>query len=445
MEPTTIENALKKVIENAVPGTQVQSLQATASHGLHQIYLATTHNEASIQFSLPRSPNRRVLRCEYGSIRSEAAILQWLLWLCERTPKTGSSEVISVDFEDKKELRNKMRAQAISMYLPKLLEHGVAGPLQQLQYNVVAPCPGRVLSTLGSALTTEDRRSVDFQIGQMLRSISLLRSPTSRFGNAESILPPVPQRSGCEQRRASVQAPSETFTRWSDAFGEMLHAAIQDAQSNQITASYDSIRRFLGRFTHVLDTVVEPRLVLVDAGLDENVVVAMQGLECEDSGASDNDSDTLQLTESPGNIDTSPSVNPGVRVTGVREWVKAIFGDPLLSIMLCQAPSEDLMSGFCSSLADSLDDMDEVSEGLSQDRQHVQIRLNLYRIYHALNAISVEYIRRDDDSDPRELRARKALVEAVRELDKFDEAETSKRRRRRLEVVPSKRARTLSP
>ncbi len=445
MEATTIENSLKKVITNAVPGTQVRSLQASASPGLHQVYRATTHDGASIQCSLPLSPNRRVLRCEYGSIRSEAAILQWLFGLRERAPEVGSSKVISVDFEDKKELRNKIRAHAISRYLPKLLEHGVAGTMQRLQYNIIAPCPGRVLSTLDFALTAEDRRSVDFEIGQMLRSISLLRSPTSRFGNAENMLPPVPQRSNCEQRQASVQASSETFTRWSDAFGEMLHCAIQDAQSNQITASYDSIRRFLSRFTHVLDTVVEPRLVLVDAGLDKNVLVAMQEVESNNPVPSGNGSDTSEVSESTGIIDSSPSMAPGIRVTGVREWVKAIFGDPLLSIMLCQAPSEYLMSGFCTSLADTLDDMDEVSESLSQNRQHVQIRLNLYRIYHALNAISVEYIRRDDDSDPRELRARKALVEAVRELDTFDEAETSKRRHRRLEVAPSKRARTLSP
>ncbi|OAR01297.1 hypothetical protein LLEC1_02716 [Akanthomyces lecanii] len=440
-----IEDSLKKVVADAVPGTQIKSLQATVSPGLHQIYRATTHDGATIQFSLPLSPNRRVLRCEYGSIRSEAAILQWLLWLYKTRPKLGSPKLMSVDFEDKKELKNRIRAQAIARYLPKLLEHGVVGTMQRLQYNVITPCPGRVLSTLDFALTVADRRSVDFQIGQMLRCISLLRSPTSRFGTIESMLPAVPQRSNCEQRRASVQESNETFARWSDAFGEMLHNAIQDAQSNQITASYDSIRRFLGRFTHVLDTVVEPRLVLVDAGLDNNVLVALQEVENDNSDASGSGSGAIEVAETSGIINSSPSIAPGIRVTGIREWAKAIFGDPLLSIMLSQAPSEYLLSGFCASLVDTLDDMDEVSEALLQNRQHVQIRLNLYRIYHALNAISVEYIRRDEGSDPRELRARRALVEAVRELDTFDKAETSKRRRRRLEVAPSKRARTLSP
>lgn len=445
MEVTKFEDSLKTVIANAVPRAQLQSLQAIPSPGLHRVYRATTQDGAVIQCSLPPSPNRRMLRCEYGSIRSEAAILQWLSCFCEARPKPHSSKSTAVDFEDKKELRNRIRAQASSMYLPKLLEHGSAGAMQRLQYNVIAPCPGRVLSNLGSPLTAADRGSVDFQIGQMLRGISLLRSPTSRFGNAESILPPVPLRSNSEQRRASVQASSETFTRWSDAFSEMLNSAIQDAQANQITASYDSIRRFLRRFSHILDTVVEPRLVLVDAGLDKNVLVAMPEAENDGSDTPDSGSDASEESQSSRSSDVLPSIARSIKVTGLREWVKAIFGDPLLSIMLCQAPSEHLVSGFCTSLADTLDDMDEVSECLAQNRQHIQIRMNLYRIYHALNAISVEYIRRDADSDPRELRARKSLVEAVRELEVFDEAETSKRRRRRLEVAPSKRGRTLSP
>ncbi|EGX96572.1 hypothetical protein CCM_01229 [Cordyceps militaris CM01] len=445
MEETTVEDSLKRVILGALPKTRVQSVQATAAAGLHRIYRATTQDGGIIQCSLPPSPNRLILRCEYGSIRSEAAVLQWLSWLGKGRPESDSPKSKTVDFEeDKKEARNRIRVDAISEYLPKLLDHGVSGSLHPLQYNVILPRPGRLLSMLAIPLTAAERRSIDFQIGQMLRGMSLLRSPASRFGNAENMLPPAPQRSSSAQCRASLQAPSESFTKWSDAFGHMLQSAIQDAQANQITASYDSIRRLLHRFTHVLDGVLEPRLVFVDAGLDKNVLVAMQEAESDEPGTSESDNVTADELDSSESESSGSAATP-VKVTGLREWIKPVFGDPLMSVIFCQAPSESLLRGFCTSLPDTLDDMDEVSESLCQKRQHAQIRLNLYRIYHALNAISVEYIRRDVDSDPRELRARKALVEAVRELEALDEAETSKRRRRCLEVTSSKRHKTLSP
>lgn len=445
MEVTKIEDSLKKIITNAVPGARIQSLHAIASPGLHQLYRATVHDGTTLLCALPPSPNRRMLRCEYGSIRSEAVILQWLSWLCDGRPKSSSSKSSAVDFEDKKEVRNRIRAQAVSKYLPKLLEHGCAGAMQRLQYNVIASSPGRVLSTLHPPLSAAHRKSVDFQVGQMIRAISLLRSPTSRFGVADGIVPPVPERSNWEQRRTSVQTTSESFTRWSDAFAELLNSAIQDAQSNQITAAYDSIRRFHRRFTHVLDGVVEPRLVLLDAGLDKNVLVSLREAEDEASDPSSSDSDDSEASSSSSSSDDSSNNTPPVQVTGLREWIKPIFGDPLLSMVLCQAPSENLLEGFCTPLTDTMDDMNEISEHLSEKRQHVQIRLNLYRVYHALNTISVEYVRREEGSDPRELSARKALVEAVRELEILDESESSKRRRRRLGVPPSKRARTSSP
>ncbi|KGQ02508.1 hypothetical protein BB8028_0002g10050 [Beauveria bassiana] len=441
----TIEDSLAKLITTAVPESRVQSLQATASPGLHRIYRALTRDGAIIQCSLPQPPNRRMLRCEYGSIRSEATILQWLSGLCEEQPESGSSKLTMVDTEDKNEVRNRIRAQAILEYLPGLLDHGMAGTMHQLQYNVLVPRPGRVLSTIGSSLTAAARKSADFQIGQMLRRISLLHSPTFCFGNAEAVLPPVPQRSTPEQRRASVLGSRETFTSWSDAFGEMLHSAIQDAQASQITASYDSIRRCLHRFAHALDAVIEPRLVLMDAGLDQNVLVVMQEADSDNFDTSDNESGASEKSKESDGSDSSGSAATQLKVTGLREWIKPVFGDPLLNIRLSQTNSEHVVHGFSTPLADTLDDMKEVSESLSQNRQYVQMRLNLYRVYHALNAISVEYIRRDDDSDPRELRARKALVEAVRELEALDEAEASKRRCRLIEVVPSKRQRTLSP
>lgn len=445
MDVNFANETVKKIIINALPELAIQSVELSLSAGLHRVYRAIAKDKTAVQCSLAPSPNRRLLRCEYKSIRNEAAILQWLSSLCEIRPDSSSNTSTTIDYQDKTEQRNILIANAISSQLSKLLDHGFSAALQRVPYNIIIPRPGTTISSLPSPLTLAQRKSVDFQIGQMLRAIALIRSPTSRFGIAESIVPPVPQRSSRAQRRTSVQQTSETFTKWSEAFGEILNSAIQDAQANQITAAYDNIRRLHHRFSQMLDTVTEPRLVLLDYGLDWNTLVSLQS----DHNESDEDSVKSSSDESPSDDSTVSSIGDNhtssIKLMGMREWTKAIFGDPLLALIFSRKPSTHVLSGFSTKLAVTLDDMRGISAITFREEYGIQIRLNLYQIYHALNAISVEYIRRDEGSDPRELRARKALVEAVRELEALEELETLKRRRSRVEVAPSKRSRACSP
>lgn len=442
----TTEDSLKSIISNAVPDARVRNLARMLSPGLHQIYRATIHDGTIILCSLPPSQNRRILRCEYASIRSEAAVLHWLSGLCERKLDSSFPNSAAADFEVKRERRNSSRAKIVSNYCPRLLEHGFALMFHQTPYNITLARPGVVISTLSSPLPTAERRVVDFQIGQMIRAMSLLQSPTSRFGNAASIVPPAPETWNWAQHRTSIRSSSETFTKWSDAFGDMLNSAIQDAQANQITASYDSIRRLQRCFANILDAVVEPRFVLLDAGLDTNVLVSFtsnnEAQEVDSDKASEDASSSPDERNSPDDNVGSVGGTSTIMVTGVRECIKGVFGDPLISSVFSWRPSKYLLHGYGTRLADTLEDTNDVYESMAQNQRHVQVRLSLYRIYHALNAISVEYIRRDEGSDPRELEARKALVESIRELDLLEEHETAKRPRTPTEAASFKRART---
>ncbi|KAJ2983990.1 hypothetical protein NQ176_g305 [Zarea fungicola] len=320
---------------------------------------------------------------------------------------------------------------------------------QRIPYNITLARPGVVISMLSSPLPTAKRRVVDFQIGQMIRTMALLQSPTSRFGNAASMLPPAPETWNWAQHRPSIRNSSETFTKWSDAFDDMLTSAIQDAQANQITASYDSIRRLQRRFANILDAVVEPRFVLLDAGLDTNVLVSFTSNSEVQEADSDKASEDKSWSPDERNCTDDEVGSVGgtsnIMVTGVRECTKGVFGDPLISSVFSWRPSKHLLSGFGTRLADTLEDINDEFETIAKTQRHVQIRMNLYRIYHALNAISVEYVRRDEGSDPRELKARKALVESIRELDLLEEHETAKRSWTPMEAASFKRARTKSP
>lgn len=449
MTTETIEESLKKLISAAVPRSKVQKVEPIKSFGLHKLYRAIVRDGVSILCSLSPPPSRRILRCEYTSIKSEAVIIHWLSSLRENKFYSGSPESSDDDIEDDKEQQNYMRAKAVTKYIPTLVEYGLSTAFKQLPYNLTYPSPGIAVAALSSPLTSAERRSVDFQLGQLLRAISLLRSPTSRFGTAESILPPVPERSNSSQRQNSIQNTVETFTKWSDAFGNLLNGAIQDAQASQITAAYDSIRRLYRRFSFVLDTILEPRLVIIDAGLDSNILVSerSRGDDSDDTSEDDDSekNDSSDDSDSSSSSENSSDLKCSIKVTGLREWTKAIFGDPLMSVAFSRDPSKNLIQGFRTRLEGALDDLDDVSESRSREKRAMQIRLNLYRVYHALNAISVEYIRRDGGSDPRELKARKALVEAVRELEAFEEHETSKRRLPRIEAALSKKPRTASP
>ncbi len=432
MDTNTIKDNIKGIVNDAVPGVTVTNVEAMEFHGLHQMYVASTHDETRFICSLPPLPNRRVLKCEYTSIRAEAALLQWITSLGEKQYSESSPKLhCAAASDDNVELKSESQAHLLSKFVPKLVEYGSTALPHRISYNIVTCLPGQTISTLSNPLNVLERRSVSFQVGQLIRRISFLSSPTGRYGNAESMMPPVPAKSNWAQRRTVAQHSSMTYTRWSEAFADMVNVAIKDAQINHITASYEGIRRSLRRHTSVLDLVTEPRLVIIDAGLDHTVLIR----RIQESNLEPNH-------DKIGTFSTKESFVSTVQVTGVREWIKSVFGDPLLAAAFCSNQKESIFEGF-NQPSDSIpSSCDEASDSLPNCSHDVRIRLLLYQMYHALNAITVEYLRRDNGSDPREMQARKALLEALRGLDSIEDLEVLKRPRDQIEASPAKRVKT---
>ena len=425
MDANKVKDSIKNIVSAAVPDITIDKVEAIVSKGLHQMYIATSQSSTQFTCSLSPLPNRRVLRCEYTSIRAEAALLQWIASVGERGFSTSSpSSLSSTDSDDGREEDWRTQVQQLSRFAPKLVEYGSAALPHRTSYNITTCLPGNTISTLSNPLTEPERRSVNFQVGQLIRRISLLVSPTGRFGNAESIMPPVPAKSNWAQKRTVVQHPSVTYARWSEAFTDMLNGAIRDAQSNHITASYDGIRRCLRRFSPILDLVREPRLIIMDAGLDHTLLV--RRLLSENQEPSESENRALS----------------SIQVTGMLEWIKSFFGDPLIALVFAQEDRADIFEGFNKPLSHTTTLRDGNLKPTLECSKEVQIKLLLYQVYHSLNAITAEYLRRDGGSDPREMRARKRLLEAIRQLDSIQDMDVPKRRQYLSEASSAKRQKT---
>lgn len=430
MDTSTTKENVENILADALPDVTITQVESITPIGLHQMYVATAHDEARFLCSLSM-PNRRVLKCEHTSIREEAAILQWIANLAETQPCEELSTSRDTTSSSDNDGLWEARARKLLPYVPRLIEYGSTTLPSRASYNIVTCLPGQAISTLPNPLTDFERRSVNFQVGQLIRRVSLLCSPTGRYGKAEGIMPPVPAKSNWAQRRTVAQHSSVTYTRWSEAFADMVTEAIKDAQINHITASYEGIRRCLKRYSSSLDTVTEPRLVIIDGGLDHTVLVC----RTPNHSLEPNDCKTESLS-------TNEPATAAIQVTGLREWIKGVFGDPLLAAVFCSKYKESIFEGFDEPLDGLPRSCDEISESSIEHSFDIRIRLLLYQIYHSLNAITVEYLRRDSGSDPREMQARKTLLAAIRKLESIEELEALKRRRGRAEASPAKRVKT---
>ena len=89
--------------------------------------------------------------------------------------------------------------------------------------------------------------------------------------------------------------------------------------------------------------------------------------------------------------------------------------------MLSRNASHEINCGFESPLREQIPDAFANSSHPLEDVRHAQVRRLLYECYHAVTAIVREYCRRSNDSDDREMPARKRLTQALRALDNMDD------------------------
>jgi len=191
----------------------------------------------------------------------------------------------------------------------------------------------------------------------------------------------------------STPAPTPTLTEletkgsklWSEAFHGLLEGVLRDGEDKAVLLPYEIIRAHYKRWSYYLDSVLVPRLVVLDIGNDRNVMVE-RGLDEE--GA----------LKSP---------TEGVRLAGLRSWSQGFFGDPLLADCF-DDPSDCCVEGWR-----------EGGQDIIEDEDNAPVRMLLYRCFRAVITIVTEYYRPQSDSSRRELEGRRKLTSALAEIEKL--------------------------
>lgn len=153
-------------------------------------------------------------------------------------------------------------------------------------------------------------------------------------------------------------------TSWREAFVSLLESALRDAEDMLVTMPYNSIRYHILRHGPMLDQVTEARLVPINAGQPENVLL---------------DEGTRQ-------------------VYGLLGFSDVVWGDPLMAGVFMDA-SEAFYQGY--------------GEYPVRER-NARVRQLIYAVYRAVVAVVTHYYRPRFASE--ELDARRSLTWALNQL-----------------------------
>ncbi|KAI5466510.1 hypothetical protein BGZ63DRAFT_329565, partial [Mariannaea sp. PMI_226] len=452
---------IRSVLGSINLSLSVQDLEAIPSAPLQLLYNVKLSEGPNLLLALPPPAVMRLLRSERSSIGSEAAILRWL------SKKISLGHLQSGNDTSKRQAPNIQRvANSLSTYLPILLKHELIDGGLAVEYNLSRPPQGMTISSLSRPLNRRERRSVDFQTGQLVRLISSQLSPTQRFGMAADVLS-VPDSISQACRVEGSLHDSRGADCWSAAFHSLLESILRDGEDLSIMINYGAIRRHFNHFKHLLNAVTKSRLVVLDAGEDTNLLVfrlsemgkkanpvsgrtiqKRQGVTTSAGSSSwvqEGSYGPVDYMQHEDQIDSEDGADiqtdGQIEVTGLRQWTNCLFGDPLISSVFSKHPGGDFWNGFDQAFSGATDAEEDVSPNIVEDEPNAHIRMLLYECYHAVVAVVREFYRPRSDSDRREFTARKKLSSVLARLDELNEDDSPRRRRPSGEVSPAKKSR----
>ncbi|KAK1981874.1 hypothetical protein LZ30DRAFT_591804 [Colletotrichum cereale] len=470
---------IQAVISCLVPQATVQQVEVMPSVHCQRIYGVKVSNGTSLVLVVPPPPMVKLLRSERASVISEAAVLEWLAGktveqplLQERTPEPDDLPESSPYVAKRvKGIRSSLddTAEGLGSMVPALISHTATVNELGLEYNLLKPTRGIPISELKPPLSLSERRTIDYQVGQLYRQLCKQVSPTGRFGPAFAVLhsaasPTVTDLTKQVKRDLNARlVESRGVESWTTAFHSMLEAVLRDGEDMQVMLGYDTIRRHFKRLQYTLDEIKIPRLVAVDVGKDINTLAlrtlqrdgiayfassktksALEGVPPSNGSNAGNEETVGQGTESESEDAANASLyrQDDITMTGMKDWSNFVFGDPLFALNLGHDPSSDFLAGFGgdSSVRDTISAV--FSSDLIEDKEMAHVRLLLYDCYHTVTHIAKGYFRPQKDSHGRELEARRRLNAILAQLDVLDD--TGKRRGRRSSagLSPAKHSRS---
>ncbi|KAI1495659.1 hypothetical protein F5X99DRAFT_114425 [Biscogniauxia marginata] len=418
--------SIRALVRDVIPNVVVESISTSATSQLQRIFTIKISDGRVLSLRLAPLASG-LLRYEQWPILSEARLTGWIFRVsaeqsAEKSEEPRKQGTDGSDWNgaspekgegaDPKVFHSVRRRML--RYLPNLVAHSSTPTELSSAFNIFEPTIGTPISSLSRPLTTTERDLVNFQKGQLMRYISEFTSPNGKFGLAVATLEPL---MSAELQGQQPSVGCDGLKTWKKAFHSLLEAILRDAEDQSVAISYETIRGHFHRLSHLLDTITTPRLVVLDAAEDNNVLVS-------------------RLSEERGDISSTTSTassEPCIAVTGLCDWSNSVFGDPLFATAFTQDPTPAFIRGFRKSPSTSLscdattkdskiadDDEDNVDDDNTspiEDRENAPIRLLLYECYHATAAVVRQFYRPGADSSEREIAARRRLTAVLARLE----------------------------
>ena len=424
-------------------------------------------------------PSRlRLLRCEQRSTSTEAAVIRWLAETLPSSPP-GDGSLAGPAHDDPPEGRSDTAARLPETFasdfdlagaVPRLVVQSRASDELGSPYNILDAPEGTAIRSLQPPLTASERDAVDYAAGSLARQLSSLTPRPPRFGPALAVLSaPSPTSSSSRRltpRPTTSSLASDGLSSWSVAFHSLLESALRDGEDMAVVLPYSAIRKHFRRLGYLLGMVTVPRLVVLDAAEDDNLLVTRQPPATPASknwraGGEATESASPRRSKTPespvgrreekdrGDEDERGGEGDGkgsayIAVAGLRDWSQAVFGDPLLASAFCDGPSTEFQRGFDGPPHGDRP-LGAVGDDLIEDREMAPVRILLYRCYHLVVAIAKEYYRPANQGTAREMAARKNLGETLMKLADVEDAPKRRHRRPSGEMSPAKKLRSDTP
>lgn len=216
-------SSIQKIIRNVFRSSKITVQQAERLQGrLYQVYLARLADGSSLILKCPPNYTTRSLRHEKHGLETERKTLETL-------------------------------REYTQLPVPQVIKYDSHGGSFGSPFLLMSHVPGRRLSELSSYLSASERNAIDRALGAYVRTLSSLSA--TQFGMTHRVF------------------AKKGSSSWREAFLALLESVLRDAEDMLVTVPYDSIRYYVGRHSHFLDEVTEPRLVALNVCDPQNVLV----------------------------------------------------------------------------------------------------------------------------------------------------------------------------
>lgn len=219
---------LQEIIRQTMlfPSVAIANIETLPNH-LHDINLLHLSNGSRLALKLGPSPSAHLLRHERRMLGNEASTLEILA-------------------------RSNLPVPRIYKYDPSTTRLGSP-------FLLTTFLPGASYAEERKCMNGRDRANIGRQVRLLGAAISQYVSSSPKpFG-------PV-----------VVVAANQGHATWREAFKEMLESILMDAEDLLVNLPYAQIHDEVARLEHVLDTVTEPRLVVLGLSEPRNVLIDRQ-------------------------------------------------------------------------------------------------------------------------------------------------------------------------